>query len=166
MATGEETARQEIRDLIKEELKPIKEETMPEKSEYCPTCGLPHNAKQELVNITTQLEIEKDRHQHDIEKTEATNKEDEGWKATALSYQEHLNNPDGCSNPGSCNISQAIKKSNDRAVAKHLTGMTRKDYLKAAGITEPKNIKFSQNTSEQTKKAVLAVVQGIFGDGK
>ena len=87
----------------------------PEKRNYCPTCGAPEDAPL----IRRDLEIEKDRHQHDIEKLaaerdsvrqqyESTNTE---LTNTLKSLQHHIAHyPDGCQDGENCPMNQALHR--------------------------------------------------------
>ena len=87
---------------------------------YCPTCGAPEDAPL----IRRDLEIEKDRHQHDLEKAiaerdsakqqyEATNTE----LTNALkSLQHHIEHyPDGCPDGDNCPTNQALHRIAEQA---------------------------------------------------
>ena len=85
-------------------------------SEFCPTCG----ASKEHRHLVTDLEIEKDRHQHDLEKAaaerdsaEATNTE----LTNALkSLQHHIEHyPDSCPDGDNCPTNQALHRIAEQA---------------------------------------------------
>ena len=105
---------EKIGKIIDKKLKGVSK-VEPEKKNYCPTCGAPEDAPL----IRRDLEIEKDRHQHDIEKLaaerdsvrqqyESTNTE----LANALkNLQYHIEHyPGGCQEGESCPTHQALHR--------------------------------------------------------
>ena len=99
--------------------------TMSEEKRYCPTCGAPQDHR----HIVTDLEIEKDRHQHDIEKlgAERDSARQQYESATTeltnalKSLQHHIENyPNGCSDGENCPTNQALHRIAEEA-KKNLT---------------------------------------------
>ena len=106
---------EKIGKLIDERLKGGKTAMTSEKREYCPTCGAPQDHR----HIQTDLEIEKDRHQHDMEKLAAerdtakqTYESANAKLANALkSLQYHIENyPNGCRDGENCPTNQALHR--------------------------------------------------------
>ena len=97
----------------------------PGKPEHCPTCGAPQDHR----HIQTDLEIEKDRHQHDVEKlsaerdaakqaSESTNVELANAFKRLQYHIEHY--PNGCQDGENCSTNQALHRIAQDA-KKHLT---------------------------------------------
>ena len=105
-----------VADIVRQTVKELSgkggKETM---SDFCPTCG----TSKEYRHLVTDLGIEKDRHQHDIEKLAA---EQDSAKqqyesanaklADALKSLQHhiLHYPNGCQDGEDCPTNQALHR--------------------------------------------------------
>ena len=102
-----------VNKILDERLKGGKSTMTSEKREYCPTCGAPADHR----HIQTDLEIEKDRHQHDMERATVENQrlreQFEIANSNANSLLSHIDSypkhPEGCIGD-SCQIIQGLHR--------------------------------------------------------
>lgn len=180
MVTREDAIRQVAREEVEKLVKSLPKEEgkpMPDEGKYCSTCHQPHGASQELGNLKTQLELEKDRHQRDIEVANQLQNRLSGYNLETMTeaIAEHL---EGCRG-ANCTVEKRIMGAIEpklierdvQAVGRALErmkipGPENKELVrKLAKIhLEPKSIKLD-GYSNETAEVLAATLNKIFQPG-